>query len=403
MTLRAPFLSALAAALGLWPAQAAWAQAQPACDDLPNPLYLQVGDTQEPLMKTLGKALRNSATTPMTLVYVTSGSCTNIEAIYNDTKITANPKYVPSEEEDPAWDPSKPSPVCTIAEGGHTLEVANSALFVSACNPADPPDGIKLFQGPNQAYAFVVPQMSPEVAITAEEAYFAFGFGAEGQVTPWDDEAFLFIRPTTKSTLLALAAAIRVPGDKWKGTQLESSSMVLSGVTSSTNPDKTIGILGTEIYDRNRETTNVLAYRAYGQTHAYFPDSDASSFDKRNVRDGHYVPWSPTVWITKVDGEDKPTLENAAFLISLILGQETEQTPDFEPLEAVVSVGLVPECAMHVTRSVEGGDLSLYQPAEPCGCYYDSKVAEAPASCVVCDEDTPCEKGTCRHGFCEAT
>src|SRR4051812_3461850 len=67
-----------------------------ACSDLPNPIYLQVGDTQEPLMKNLGRALRDSSANPMTIVYVTSGSCTNIEAIYADTKITKNPFYVPS-------------------------------------------------------------------------------------------------------------------------------------------------------------------------------------------------------------------------------------------------------------------------------------------------------------------
>lgn len=37
---------------------------------LPNPLYIQSGDTQEPLLKALGKKLRESAVRPMTLVYM---------------------------------------------------------------------------------------------------------------------------------------------------------------------------------------------------------------------------------------------------------------------------------------------------------------------------------------------
>ena len=73
------------------------------CADLPNPIYLQVGDTQEPLMKSLGQQLRESAVHPMTIVYLTSGSCTNIDAFYNDTLLTQNPKYVPSAAEDPTW------------------------------------------------------------------------------------------------------------------------------------------------------------------------------------------------------------------------------------------------------------------------------------------------------------
>ncbi|MFI5307688.1 MAG: hypothetical protein ACHQ53_10070, partial [Polyangiales bacterium] len=216
------------------------AHAQPKCDDLPNPLYLQVGDTQEPLVKTLGRALRDSSVHPMTLVYTTSGSCTNIEAIYQGVPITTNPKYVPSTSEDAAWKTSDAAPSCVIASSGHAVDVANSALFVSACNPSDPPSGVALFRGPNQGYGFVVPEASTQRAITAEEAYFVFGFGDAGMVTPWNDEAFLFIRPVTKSTLLAMAAAIHVPGKSWKGMQLDKSGDVLSAVASSTSPEPTL-------------------------------------------------------------------------------------------------------------------------------------------------------------------
>jgi hypothetical protein len=57
---------------------------------------------------------------------------------------------------------------------------------------------------------------------------------------------------------------------------------------------------------------------------------------------------------------------------------------------------------MKVTRSFDGGDLSLYSPAEPCGCYYESKVPGGGSSCTACTDDTPCGGGKCRHGFCEA-
>lgn len=35
------------------------------CSDLPNPVYLQVGDTQEPLMKQLGRRLRENTANPI--------------------------------------------------------------------------------------------------------------------------------------------------------------------------------------------------------------------------------------------------------------------------------------------------------------------------------------------------
>jgi hypothetical protein len=353
-------------------------------------------------MKTLGRKLRDSAVHPLTLVYLTSGSCTNIDAFYNDTKLTQNPKYVPSTAEDPAWDPSKPSPSCTIDPAGVPLDVVNSALFVSSCNMADPPGGVGLFEGPKQGYLFVVPEASTQKAITAEEAYFVFGFGAAGMIDPWIDETFFYIRPVTKSTLLALAAYISVPGAKWKGQPFDKSADVVNAVNTSASPEKTIGILGVEIYDQHRDTMNALAFRAFKQKYAYYPDSTSTSIDKQNVRDGHYVPWSPTVWITHVDGNGMAMNPDAGYLIDLILANQTNPAPDFEPLDSVISVGLIPDCAMKVSRKFDGGDLSLYDPKEPCHCYFESKTGGAPASCMACKDDSTCGAGKCRHGYCEA-
>jgi hypothetical protein len=396
-------LQALGLGLGLSGPQPIAAQTMVDCDSLPNPVYLQVGDTQEPLMKALGRTLRDTTVHPQTLIYKTSGSCVNTQAIFTDTKLTENLKYIPSTAEDSAWTTASASPTCTIAAAGHAIDVANSALLTSAC-PYDKPADIGLFKGPDQAYVFAVPSGSSQTSITAEAAYFVFGFGSAGGVTPWTDESQYFIRTTTKSTLLALAANIRVPGAKWKGTQFDGSPMVVSGLQMSTNPEASIGILGDEIYDKNRNTLKVLAYRAYDQKHAYFPDSRSSTRDKRNIRDGHYTPWSPTIWMTKIDTTSQaPVNAEAERVIKLILGENLDEAPAFNPLDTVISVGLVPECAMKVTRDTEGGDLSPYQPQEPCNCYFEKKVDDANFNCKSCDSSTPCDNGqTCRHGYCEA-
>lgn len=381
---------------------AAKAAAQENCSALPNPVYLQVGDTQEPLMKELGRKLRDEDP-PITLVYVTSGSCTNVEALYTDVPITKNALYAPSSAEKPGWKSSDAAIECKMPSSGQKVELANSALFVSSCNPDEPPPGIKLFQGPVQPYGFVVPPASSQRAITAEEAYFAFGFGNQSQVEPWNDETFMYIRTVTKSTLLTLAATISVQGAKWRGQRFDKSSEVMNAVVASPMPEKTIGILGMELYDKNRDKLKLLAFRAFDQRYAYYPDSSSTAFDKRNVRDGHYVPWSPTVWISKVDDAGKPRDPDVAYVIDLILGNETERKPKFEPLDVVISVGLVPDCAMSVTRSYEAGELSKYAPEEPCGCYYEFKATgRAPKECKSCDEASPCASGSCRHGFCEA-
>lgn len=373
------------------------------CADLPNPVYLQVGDTQEPLMKRLGQKLRENTPYPITIIYKTSGSCTNIDAMYNGTLLTTNPSYVPSMAEMPSWDPTMPSPTCDIDPLGVDLDVTNSNVFIDACTATPTPAGIAAFTGPVQPYVFVVPEASTQTAILAEEAYFVFGFGAAGQVAPWDDEAFMFIRTTTKSTLISMAANIGVPPAKMKGVPFDSSSQVLNAVTTSVQPERTIGLLGAEIYDQNRATVNALAFRAYDQASAYFPDATADSFDKKNVRDGHYTIWSPTVYLTHVDGMGEPVDPRAGYIIDLILGNAVLPEPNFDALDVIVSgVKLVPYCAMNVERSTEGGPLNGYCPPEPCGCYFDSKLGTPADTCVPCTNDDPCDGGVCRHGFCES-
>src|SRR5690349_23954015 len=42
-------------------------------------VYLQTGDTQANLLKALGQKLRNNTAHPLTMIWVTNGSCTNID------------------------------------------------------------------------------------------------------------------------------------------------------------------------------------------------------------------------------------------------------------------------------------------------------------------------------------
>jgi hypothetical protein len=389
------------AALILLLAAASPAQAQVNCSDLPNPVYLQIGDTQETLLKALGRALRDSTTNPLTLVYLKASTCVNVEVFESFGALSTNPLYVPSSAEDAAWTPSSPSPTCTIAPGGVALDVANAATFISSCTIDPAPAGVVRVSGPVQAYGFVVPEASAETAITAEEAYFVYGFGNQGQVTPWNDEAFIYKRPTTASTLLTLMANVGVPAARARGTSFDRSGQLVSAMNASTSPDKTIGILGVEVYDKNRATLNLLAFRAFDQRFAYFPDSTPTSFDKKNVRDGHYVPWSPTEWMYYEHPDGTPVNPSAKFVVDLITGTSSASTPDFDALATVIGTGLVPRCAMSVTRTFDGGELSLFEPPEPCGCFFESEVDVASASCVACVDDGGCAAGRCRHGFCE--
>jgi hypothetical protein len=265
---------------------------------------------------------------------------------------------------------------------------------------------VKAFKGPVQSFVFVVPKTSTAQAISAEEAYMVFGFGAAGGVLPWVDEAFYFVRPATKGTQVSLGAIIGVPAAKWKGNPIDQSTNVASMVAASTAPDKTIGILGTEIYDgaTNRAALRSLSFQAYNQGGGYFPDTTTAAFDKRNVRDGHYLGWSHVFYLTSVDATGAATDARAGRVIDIFTGAVTAASPPgLDPLTLVSAKGLVPLCAMTVERAAEGGPLSTSAPIDPCGCFYESSVGTAPTSCVACGATAPaCATGlTCRHGFCE--
>jgi hypothetical protein len=370
------------------------------CDTLTNPIYLQVGDTQLNLMKRLGRKLRDNTAKQITLVFTTSGSCTNIDNFYNHTAaITAAMQYVPSTAEDPTWGPASPTLTCTPPGTGVFPDIGNSALFVQSCTSEMAPATVHSTTGPIQAYVMAVPKASSQVAITFEEAYFVFGFGMAGMVMPWTDETQMFIRTMTKSTLLTWAANIAVPANKWKGVAFDGSPMVVAALQSTTTPEAAIGILGAEVYDANRTTLTELAFRSKDQYAAYFADSTSTSRDKQNVRDGHYTVWSPTVWMDNIDAMGNPVVPDARYVVDMIAGHPVTPTPNFDPDTIVAVVGLVPDCAMRVTRSFDGGPLSLYMPQTSCVCKYMSTVDAT--SCATCDMSNPCTSGVCRNGYCE--
>ncbi len=378
----------------------------PACASLVNPLYIMSGDTQVPVVKTLGKALRQGPN-PVTLVWYATGSCTIVDALYNGTPLKQVPSYIP---DDPTWDPSAGAvPSCALESAGHSLDIGIPIVFPESCTSTTPPADLAAFKGPVQSMIFVVPHSASPEVISSAQAKLVFGQGAAGNVAPWTDPTFYFIRPPTKGTQVSLGALIGLPAAQWLGQQINLSPDVATKVATSTSPEKTIGILGSEILDSgsNRTSLKALAFQATGQTNGFLPDSTATTFDKRSVREGHYPAWSHVIYLTKVaaidGGAAQPVNANAKLFIDILTDAANPGVPaGLDPVALVANKGLVPLCAMTVTRSAEGGNLSPFAPPDPCGCSYESKVGTAPASCVTCAATTPCAAGTtCRHGFCE--
>jgi hypothetical protein len=409
------------------------------CAALPNPLFIEAGDTQMRMLGDLGRRLRDS-TEPLTLVYLPRSTCTVAENVFTPKNTTEVMRYVPSLAEQPMWDGTPRQ--CRNQDGGIPIDVGIGATFISSCSQSIQslqPAAVRRVRGPVQGYGFVVPEGVGESvqAITREEAYFVFGgVGAAANAVPWIAEPApaggtpsVFIRGVTTSTLLTLAANVApelLPAARWAGYRLmgqeDRSSVVIAGVAGAQGTplaQATIGLLGVELYDRERNRLDILAYQARGQDYAYYPDSSPTARDKRPLRDGHYVPWGYTEYLVRVDAVGNPVNPSAARLLDIVTGaRETRLVSavgvapafDLDGLSVVATNGLVPECAMTVQRERDGGDLSLYAPNAPCGCFFEtvqdpSLLTNPPEAwqqeCKACTSTVECGDGVCRRGFCE--
>ncbi len=395
------------------------------CSSLPGTIvYIESGDTQEALLKRLGRQLRDTAN--ITIVYWLTGSCTLTPNLYDGTPIAAGQvmDYIPSTAENPSWTTADAESMCTITVPT-PAGLGISALYPASCQLGGPDAGssVGLIDGPIQAYTFIVPPSqfaSDGMAIYAEEAHAAFGaHKGAGQVTwngatEWNDPAQMFFRPTTKSTLVSTAFNVQLTASVMAqgAVQEAASSGVLSAVLAATSPNA-IGILGDEVYDtQGRGHVNVLAFEAYGQNHAYFPDSTATAFDKQNIRDGHYSMWSPTVYITAIDALGAPTSPAIKYITDTVTGNVGAVPPDggtpIEGLADITAVGLTPGCAMQVTRATPEDGTPIMTAATPpsCTCYFLSKIPGAtgtPANCTACTGNGDCTVSgqSCVRGLCE--
>lgn len=375
-------------------------------------LYIENGDTQEPVVKKIGKLLMQSST-KVRVFFRNRPTCNIRNDLFTHALMTtvtdgATPRpvrYIPSSV---AFDPSGPAPTCTVPDSApaEPIELGIGATYLSSCTqtPAQPND-MGVFEGPVQAYAFITNKSSSQVAITAEEGYLAYGFTeGGGAAAPWTVQNLRFKRGNTASTTLTMASAIRLlPTQMQTAAASGTSEDLIASVMNSPTPEATLGILGTELFDQRRADVKLLAFKTFGQRFAYFPDSTSASFDKQNVRDGHYLPWSPTPYIASVTpGTKTLTNPNARRFYELVMGTRTGD--DVDGLLQVVQSGLVPECAMKVTRAGDGADLSLYDDPAPCGCYFEKNVPQGTTTCTACTvgNDAPCNGGKCRFGFCEA-
>jgi ABC-type phosphate transport system substrate-binding protein len=395
----------------------------PAGGALPKTFVFATGSTAiQPYMARVAQVLESLSIE--SVVYLGAGSCFGVNGMLNPqtnalAQIGATATYY-----DPALDSSGnvQQGTCAIDDPTRLADLGISDVFPTTCVPAlvsqgGLPNNLHDFYGPVQTMDMVVPATSPETSISSEAAYMVWGFGSNSGVSPWTDSAFLLQRSASSGTQNMIAATIGLPAADWQGVPNKSSGSVLAAITNvadgkgidggpASDPDtvkKTMGILASDVADSNRQTLKPLAFQDVGQSCGWYPDSTASSFDKANVRDGHYPIWGPSHLIAYADANGNETNAAVKTLIDAMDGRNSQVLMTLDVIAFYAKSHIIPTCAMHVQRADDGHDYQPYAPITACSCYYDLQ-ATGQTSCKSCSQDSDCAKApggatTCVKAF----
>ncbi len=370
------------------------------CSKLPSPVYLYGSTTLDQVMWKLAQAIPS---TSATVIKGKNVSCNALDAVASNfpaTKMTGLGQY---------WLPADQTGAghyCTLDDGGVTPDVAVSDVYPESCYPNSMGlDNIGDFPAQVQTYMFIVPNKSDQYAISAEAAYEVYGLGKASGVAPWT-QGTTALRPAGSGHELVLSACIGLPASRWMGDVVLAGDKMVPTVTGYPDPNAALGITSADIADNQRDKVRTLAFQARGQRCAFTPDSEPGAHDKRNVRDGHYFLWAPVHFYTRVDGNGVPIKPAVGQVIDYLTGaQPLPPSSNLDVITAFKQAGLIPRCAMKVTRQREGGPLLPYTARPSCGCAFEKADPATGTSnnCVPCKVPGDCPPATpaCNFGYCE--
>jgi len=390
------------------------------CNTLPNPIYVTGSSAFQPVIQAMALQLNNrkaadgTTPAPYTIVYQSAGSCAGVGTVLpGAAALTTTGTYYTGTST------AVMTNSCDLSTLGIKADVAVSDVFFETCGLGARPATLGDFTGPVQAMLIVVPQAaaSAPMSITAEEAADVWACGAKGNIMPWTDETSIIQRASTSGTQNVIARSINVLAGQFHGymtgsTGAMATALLNKDTTHAVMAEKAIGFVAADYYDTNttmgRSALKALAFRGFEQTQAYYADSTSTgTFDKRNVRDGHYLPWGYEHLITAIDATGKPVSAAAKNFVDWVMGNVTtaDNKPNFDPVDLEASSHVIPLCAMSVQRKSDGGFLSSVPAGgDTCNCFFETKAAcgTAPAGCVACTDDSTCTGGKkCHHSYCE--
>jgi len=365
------------------------------CAELsPRPVYLYGSTALNLGLRTLAQAISATAT----LVYQNDTSCLGLDAILTGiTRLKGTAQYFP---------PDQAQPLDCDVDGEQLADIGLCDLSPESCVPnfAGSPNLVDDI-GPAQVFMFTVPRGSSQKTISAEAAYNVFAYD-DGGVEPWVDPDSLMRRGPGSGNQLTIAASLNLAPGYWRGVIKQRSSEMKPALLALPDPNRALGITSADVADDpdSRNNLRTLGYQHFGQGCAFTPDSSAGSSDKRNVRDGHYELWAPFHFYTR--GQNGRTQDPfVAEIVSFLTGARPLPNRNTDFITTLKQAGLVPLCAMHVTRSKEGARMVPFQPEPSCSCYYESSPpgGQVPDTCKTCESSAECPNSApnCNFGYCE--
>ena len=194
-------------------------------------VYVSGSSAAKPFLQQIAQQLAGSG---VYLVYTSTGSCIGVDAVVNGTPMTSGAAPAPAASATYWENSASTGKACDLPAGGVAADIGISDVFAATCPGFELTDldaqNIRDAHGPIQTMTFAVPTNSPYSELSAQAAYFVFGFGATGGVfdpkndTPiWNDESYLLVRSASSGTQAMLASAIGVPPGRWKGKSHKSS------------------------------------------------------------------------------------------------------------------------------------------------------------------------------------
>jgi hypothetical protein len=367
----------------------------PSCAELePRPVYLYGSSALNLALRTLAQAISNTAT----IVYQNDTSCLGLDAILTGlTRLKGTAQY---------WVADQNEPLACRVEGEQPADIGLCDVSPESCSPGFAGSNNLVDDlGPAQIFMFTVPNGSVQTAISAEAAYTVYGYD-DGAVEPWVDPASLLRRGAGSGVQLTISASLGLSPSFWRGVIKQRSSEMKPGLLMLADPERALGITSADVADEMDARANLrtLAYQHFDQHCAFTPDSSVGSSDKRNVRDGHYELWAPFHFYTR--GPNGRTLDPfVAEIVSYLTGARSLPNRNTDFITTLKQGGLVPPCAMRVTRSREGARIEPYEPTVSCSCYFDA----SPPGGIVREDCAPCESSAecpssapnCNFGYCE--